>query len=176
MEIACSSFTLRPLRAADAASMAKHANNYNVWRNLRDYFPHPYKPEDAAAFIRMNEDLDDALTNFCIDVKGACAGVIGFVPQPDVYARSADFGYWLGEPFWGKGIMTEAASQTAAFIFRRFDIVRLYAGVFDWNRASMRVLEKAGFEKECVFEDAIYKDGQLISEHRYSLLKKNWQP
>jgi RimJ/RimL family protein N-acetyltransferase len=54
--------------------------------------------------------------------------------------------------------------------------VRLYAGIFDWNPASMRVLEKAGFTKECIFEDAIYKDGQLLSEHRYSLLKKNWQP
>ena len=173
MEIACSSFTLRALRAADAESMTRYANNYNVWRNLRDYFPHPYKPEDAAAFIRMNED-QGVLTNFCIEVEGECAGVIGFVPQPDVYAKSADFGYWLGEPFWSRGIMTEAARQTAAYIFQQTDIVRLYAGVFDWNTASMRVLEKAGFRKECVFEDAIYKDGQLIGEHRYSLLKKNW--
>jgi [ribosomal protein S5]-alanine N-acetyltransferase len=173
MIIACSSFTLRPLRAADAPSMTKYANNYNVWRNLRDYFPHPYKPEDAAAFVRMNEDQGQ-LTNFCIDVEGECAGVIGFVPQPDVYAKSADFGYWLGEPFWDRGIMTEAARQTAGYIFQHFDIVRLYAGVFGWNTASMRVLEKAGFQKECVFEDAIFKDGQLISEHRYSLLKKNW--
>jgi len=107
-------------------------------------------------------------------VEGECAGVIGFVPQPDVYAKSADFGYWLGEPFWDRGIMTEAARQTAGYIFQHFDIVRLYAGEFGWNTASMRVLEKAGFQKECVFEDAIFKDGQLISEHRYSLLKKNW--
>ena len=152
--------------------MTKYANNYNIWRNVRDYFPHPYKPEDAMAYIVQNEGVDP-LTNFCIDVEGECVGVIDFVPQPDVYSKSADFGYWLGEPFWGKGIMTEAARQVVPYIFQQFDIARLYAGVFEWNTASMRVLEKAGFRKECVFEDAIFKDGQLIPEHRYSLLRKN---
>lgn len=174
MVIDCGSFVLRPVHASDAPSMARYANNYNVWRNLRDYFPHPYKLEDAVYFIMQNEGVEP-LTNFCIECEGECVGVIGFVPQPDVYSKSADFGYWLGEPFWGRGIMTEASRRVVDYIFRHFDIVRLYAGIFDWNPASMRVLEKAGFQKECVFEDAIFKDGRLLSEHRYSLLKKNWQ-
>ena len=175
MVIDCGSFVLRPVHASDAPSMARYANNYKVWRNVRDSFPHPYKLADAVFFIRHHERADP-LTNFCIDYGGECVGAIDFVPQPDVYRKSADFGYWLGEPFWGRGIMTEATRRVVAYVFRNFDIVRLYAGIFDWNPASMRVLEKAGFQKECVFEDAIFKDGQLLSEHRYSLLKKNWQP
>ena len=172
MELHCDTFLLRPLRASDAESMARYANNYNVWRNVRDYFPHPYKWEDATGFIRFNEDVTPA-TNFCIEYGGECVGVIGFVPQEDVYSKTADFGYWLGEPFWGQGIMTTAARKVVKYIFHHFDIVRIHAGIFAWNEASMRVLEKAGFTKECVFEQSVFKDGVLTDEHRYSLLKKN---
>ncbi|HWH67903.1 MAG TPA: GNAT family protein, partial [Candidatus Sulfotelmatobacter sp.] len=93
----------------------------------------------------------------------------------DVYSKTADFGYWLGEPFWGRGIMTTAARRMVDYIFTHFDIVRIHAGIFEWNGASMRVLEKAGFRKECVFEQSVFKDGQVIDEHRYSLLKRDWQ-
>jgi RimJ/RimL family protein N-acetyltransferase len=175
MLIDCGSFQLRPLTPADAGSMASYANNYNIWRNVRDYFPHPYKPEDAVGFILFNEGVAPP-TNLAIDYEGACVGVIGFIPQEDVYSKTADFGYWLGEPFWGRGIMTTAARRMVDYIFTHFEVVRIHAGIFEWNRASMRVLEKAGFKMDCVFEQAIYKDGQLINEHRYSLLKKDWQP
>jgi [ribosomal protein S5]-alanine N-acetyltransferase len=175
MVIDCGTFRLRPLRPDDAGSMASYANNYNVWRNLRDAFPHPYRLEDAVRFILTNIGVMPP-TNLCIEYQGACVGVAGFFPQPDVYCKSADFGYWLGEPFWGQGIMTMAARRMVEYIFTHFDIVRIHAGIFEWNPASMRVLEKAGFRKEGVFEQAIYKDGQLTNEHRYSILKKDWHP
>jgi [ribosomal protein S5]-alanine N-acetyltransferase len=174
MIIDCGSFHLRPLTPADAGSMAAYANNYNIWRNVRDYFPHPYKLEDAVSFILSNEGITPPI-NLCIEYEGACAGVIGFIPQEDVYSKTADLGYWLGEPFWGKGIMTAAVHKTVEYIFSQFDVVRIHAGIFDWNGASMRVLEKAGFRKECVFEQSVYKDGQLINEHRYSILKRDWR-
>ena len=174
MVIDCGTFHLRPLTPADAGSLATYANNYHIWRNVRDYFPHPYKLEDAEGFILFNEGVQPP-TNFCIDVDGACVGVIGFIPQEDVYSKTADFGYWLGEPFWGRGIMTTATRRMVNYIFTHFDVVRIHAGVFEWNKASMRVLEKGGFREDCVFEQAIFKDGQLINEHRYSLLKRNWK-
>lgn len=174
MVIDCGTFRLRPLTPADAGSLATYANNYRIWRNVRDYFPHPYKPEDAEGFILFNEGVQPP-TNFCIDVDGACVGVIGFIPQEDVYSKTADFGYWLGEPFWGRGIMTAAARRMVDYIFTQFDVVRIHAGIFEWNKASMRVLEKAGFRKDCVFEEAIFKDGQLTNEHRYSILKRDWK-
>lgn len=172
MEIDCGTFKLRTLLTTDVESMTRYANNYNIWRNVRDVFPHPYKPEDATGFIGFNEGVSPA-TNFCIEYGGECVGVIGFIPQEDVYTKTADLGYWLGEPLWGKGIMTIATRKMVRYIFNYFDAVRIHAGIFAWNTASMRVLEKAGFKKECVFEQAIYKDGVLTDEHRFSILKRD---
>lgn len=175
MVIDCGPFRLRSLRFEDAGSMASYANNYGIWRNVRDYFPHPYKVEDATAFIGQNEGVDPAV-NLAIEYEGACAGVIGITPGEDVYRRTTEIGYWLGEPLWGKGMATTAVQKMVDYTFTHFDIVRLYAGIFEWNPASMRVLEKAGFRRECVQPQGAYKDGQLIDVHQYSLLKKDWQP
>lgn len=175
MVIDCGTFTLRSLQPGDAGSLALYANNYHVWRNLRDYFPHPYQPEDALHFIMQNLGVEPAV-NLCIHYGGECVGVIGINPQEDVYRKTAELGYWLAEPLWGRGIMTTAARRMVDYAFTHFDIVRLHAGIFEWNPASMRVLEKAGFRRECVFEHSVFKDGQLINEHRYSILKRDWQP
>lgn len=169
MEIDCGNFLLRPLRMSDKDSMAKYANNYNIWKNVRDRFPHPYTIDDAITFLSHKEN-ETPVTDFCIEFDQECIGVIGFILQTDVHRKSAEFGYWLGEPFWGKGIATTAAKRLAQYVFEQFDIVRLYAGVFEWNKASARVLEKAGFRFECVFEKAIFKDNRLSDEHRYCLL------
>ena len=169
MEINCGDFLLRPLRLTDQESLARYANNYNIWRNVRDRFPHPYTLDDAIAFLHTKAGIEP-VTDFCIDYNGECIGVMGIMLQTDVHRKSAEFGYWLAEPFWGRGIATQAARKLIPHIFERFDLVRLYAGVMAWNRASMRVLEKAGFRFECVFEKAAFKDKQLVDEYRYCYL------
>ena len=144
MEIVLTRCVIRSFRAADATSIARHANNRNVWLNLRDRFPNPYTLADAEKWIAI---ADGAVpeTNFAIDVGGDAVGGIGLNLKHDIWRRSAEIGYWLGEEHWGRGIATEAARAMVGYAFANFSIRRLYAGAFEWNPASMRVLEKAGF-------------------------------
>ncbi|MDD4255705.1 MAG: GNAT family protein [Methanofollis sp.] len=75
-------------------------------------------------------------------------------------------GYWLSEKYWGRGIATDAVRATVSRAFDLYPIVRLQAGVFENNPASMRVLEKCGFMRE-----AIMKDGVVMDEYLYALVK-----
>ncbi len=174
MQIDCGPFSLREFRLTDKESMARYANNRKIWRNVRDRFPFPYHVQDAEDFLRMYDGVTPVL-NFCIELNGECIGAIGIVPQPDVYRRSAEIGYWLGEPFWGKGIVTRAVQKLTDHVFGSFDLVRLYAGIFAWNTASMRVLEKAGYHLESINKNAVFKDNELVDEYRYVRLK-NTEP
>jgi [ribosomal protein S5]-alanine N-acetyltransferase len=161
--------SLRPLQPADAVPLAEHANNRKIWDNLRNYFPHPYTLADAESFIARQSNTPDPLT-LGIIAGNECIGVIGADRLPDVYCRSADFGYWLAEAYWGKGIVTLAAIAMTSYVFTHSDIVRLQSSVFAHNLASMRVLEKAGFTLECIARKACFKNGILKDEFRYALL------
>ena len=163
---------LRPPAAGDIIPIATLANNKKVWDNLRDYFPHPYSEGDAESFINFIKNENPPVT-FAIDYNGQFCGMISLVPQRDVYRKTAEIGYWLGEPFWGKGIMTTAIRLITEYGFSQsFDFIRLYAGVFEYNRASMRVLEKNGYRKEGISQKNIFKNGKIYDEHRFYLLKE----
>ena len=136
---------------------------------MRDVFPHPYSLHDAD---KMIERVNGSTTVFCIEYGKECVGVIGCFPQTDVYCKTAELGYWLAEPFWSNGIMSVAVKKITDHIFKHFDIVRIYAGVFEWNPASMKVLENCGFKYEGIAQKAVYKDGELIDEYRYGLIKE----
>ena len=111
-------------------------------------------------------------TNFAIDVAGDAVGGIGFTVQYDVARRSAEIGYWLGEDFWGRGIATEALIAVTDYAFSNYDVCRLYAHVFDWNRASARVLEKAGYQFEGRMKKSVTKDGQTIDQLMYAKVRE----
>ncbi len=160
------SFNLRRWQKGDEASLAKYANNYHIWRNVRDAFPHPYTFDDAHHWISMCE-AEKQPTVFAIEINGEAVGGVGIVPQKDVFRKNAEIGYWLGEPFWGKGIVTEAVKEISEYAFKHFDIHRLYAGVFEYNPASMRVLEKAGFHFEAILYQSVCKENKLWNEHIY---------
>lgn len=106
-----------------------------------------------------------------MDIDGQAVGGIGFELQPDVFNRSAEMGYWLGEPFWGRGIMTEAVKAMTSYAFARFDLYRVYAGVFASNPASARVLEKAGYRLEARLSAAVFKDGQVLDQWMYAQVR-----
>lgn len=161
---------LRTLSEADAVSMALYANNINIWQNVRDYFPHPYHLEDAVSFVAA-EGQKELPNNLGIIYEETCIGVIGYYPMQDVYRLTADFGYWIGEPFWGKGIVSAAIPAMVDYIFQHTDIVRLQSSVFAFNQASMRVLLKNGFTLDCVAKNAAIKNGVLIDEYRFSRLR-----
>jgi [ribosomal protein S5]-alanine N-acetyltransferase len=170
MELKLSKSTLRPWEPGDEESLVRHANNRKIWRNLRDAFPHPYTVADAKQWIEIASPTTPA-TNFAIVVEGAAAGGIGLVLKDDVFHRSAEIGYWLGEEFWGRGIVTEAVRAVTDYAFATFELCRVYAGVFEWNPASMRVLEKAGYEFECRMRTSVTKDGEIIDELIYAIVR-----
>ena len=172
MNLDCGRCRVRDWRASDKASLLSHANNRNVWRNLAHRFPHPYTAADADSWLgRLAKQSSP--THWAIEVDGAAVGGIGVDPGEGIYSKSAVFGYWLAEPFWGRGIMTAAVRSTAEFVLAHFDLVRLVSPVFEWNPASMRVLEKCGFTREGVHRKAVCKDGQIIDEVVYVRLRED---
>lgn len=161
---------LRRWRTGDEASLARHADNRAIWRNLRDTFPHPYRLEDAQRWIASQAELDPPY-HFAIVVDGEAAGGIGLVPGVDVARYTAEIGYWLGEPFWGRGIATEALRVVTGWAFTRLNLIRLEAGAFEWNLASARVLEKAGYHLEARQRMAVTKDGVTVDRLVYVRLR-----
>jgi [ribosomal protein S5]-alanine N-acetyltransferase len=170
MQLVLMSCTIRPWRLDDADSLAKHANNRKVWLGLRDLFPHPYSVNDAHEFLQKAMDAEPA-TNFCIEVEGVAAGVIHVRIGEDVHRHTATLGYWLGEDFWGRGIMTEAVAVFTDFCFENFPLHRISAEVFANNAASARVLEKAGFVFEARLKNNAIKDGELLDSLVYAKTK-----
>jgi RimJ/RimL family protein N-acetyltransferase len=158
---------VRTWLAGDAESLAAHANNRKIWRNLRDAFPHPYSLDDAHAFIRSA--LARAPESFfAIAVDGRAVGGIGFTLHGDVERVSAEVGYWLGEAFWGRGIATEALRAVTQYAVRAHGLTRVYAVPYEWNGASFRVLAKAGYVAEARLRRSAVKDGRVIDQMLYA--------
>lgn len=165
---------LRPWRAEDAGSLVKHANNPRIASNLRDGFPYPYTPQDAKKWLGMVGDNREDII-LAIEVKGEAAGGIGLHGHKDVYRYNGEIGYWLSERHWGKGIMTHAVSAMVEYAFTTTRWIRLFACIFENNTGSMRVLAKNGFIHEAVHKHAVMKEGRLMDEHLYALLKETWE-
>jgi len=170
MQLVLKECTIRPWRLDDAESIARHANNRKVWLALRDAFPHPYTIQDAHEFLQQAISAQPP-TLFCIEINGAAAGGIGIRLGQDVHRHTAEFGYWLAEEFWGRGIMTEAVGAFTDFCFDNFSLRRIYAEPFANNPASARVLEKAGFIFEGRLKNNVVKDGNLLDSMRYARTK-----
>ncbi len=169
IEIRGDGFLLRPWRKGDEASLVECANNRKVWLNLTDRFPHPYTPGHAAEWIRGQRGR--AADHFAIDVDEQAIGAIGFERGFDVHARTATIGYWLGEAYWGRGIATAALQLVTDHAFANFELDRLEASVFEWNPASRRVLEKAGYELEARHRRSVFKDGHVMDAFVYAKLR-----
>lgn len=165
--------TVRSWDPRDAEALVRHANNRNVSKQLRDRFPHPYTMAAARAFLDRVVPIRP-VTNFAIDVGGEPAGGIGFAPGTDVERFSAEIGYWLGEDFWGRGIVTEALSLVTEYAFTRLNVLRLFALPFADNLASARVLEKAGYEREGVLRSASVKFGTPRDQFLYARINPRW--
>ncbi len=163
---------LRTLQPTDKTQMAQLADNKKIWDNVRDGFGHPYSEKNAEDFIERQAKSDTEKV-FAIDFNGQLSGLCGLILQKDVYRKSAEIGYWIGEPNWGQGIATQAIGLLVLYAFEKMDLVRLYAGVFEYNVGSMRVLEKNGFVKEGISKKAIFKNGKFWEEHRFALVNEN---
>ncbi len=154
---------VRPWQRGDEMSLVRHANNRNVWINLRDRFPFPYTMTHARLWIEEQTAAKDT-TQWTIEVGGHASGGIGLDPRDDVNRIAAEIGFWLGEELWGRGIMTEAVGAVTRYGFRVLGFERIYAEIFAWNPPSMRVLEKNGYQREGILRTSAIKDGQVIDQ------------
>lgn len=164
-------FTLRPWTMNDLDSLVKYAGNYKIAKFMTDQFPHPYTAEKGKAFLEFAAK-DTPLHIFAIAIENEAAGGIGLHPQADIQCKNAELGYWLGEPFWGKGIITSAVIQMVDYGFKTFDIDRIFARPFGTNPASQKVLEKAGFTLEARLEKTLFKNGEYLDELIYAVRRK----
>jgi [ribosomal protein S5]-alanine N-acetyltransferase len=167
MNLDCGSSRVRTWRDQDRTALVRFANNRKVWRNLKNRFPHPYTEQDADAWLALSRTSPQR-TGWAIEVEGLAVGGIGLVPLEDVHARSAHIGYWLGEPYWGRGIMTDVVRDVTEHAFRELGFLRVEAPVFAWNPASMRVLEKCGYVREAILRKSVFKDGEVIDSMLYA--------
>jgi ribosomal-protein-alanine N-acetyltransferase len=169
--------TLRPWRKGDVPSLVKYGNNASIARQLRDRFPHPYTNADARRYIQSLADVDPP-TSFAILTPGPdgdAIGGIGFFPGSDVERFSAEIGYWLAEPFWGRGSTAEAIGLASAYAFETCSVLRLFALPFADNTQSIRVLEKAGYTREATLRSSSVKNGVPRDQALFALVNPNWR-
>lgn len=169
MERSIGNYVLRDWRHDDAPSIAKYANNRKIWLNLRDGFPHPYSRQDAEEFIGRALQSAPA-TLFAIATHDEAIGSIGLMLGKDVHRFSAELGYWLAEPFWGRGIMTRAVRYVTAYAIESLGLHRVYAEPYACNTASVKVLEKAGFVREGIMRSSAFKDETICDQFLYSYI------
>jgi ribosomal-protein-alanine N-acetyltransferase len=162
---------VRSWTADDLGSLVKYADNRKIWLNLRDRFPHPYTRRDGRDFIHTARSQRPE-TMFAIEVDGEAAGGIGFVQHTDVERVSAEIGYWLAEPFWGRGIATEALVAVTKYAIDAHHLTRVFAVPFAYNGGSCRVLEKAGYVLEGRLHRSAIKDGQIVDQLQYAFISE----
>ena len=170
MRIEFGEFRIRDWASADAGSIARYANNRKIAMWLRDRFPYPYAKSDADAFLSAVAKQDPR-TTFAIATEDQAIGGIGLEFGADVHRFTAELGYWLGEPFWGQGIMSEAVRHFTDWAFGHLELHRIHANVFSGNVGSARVLEKAGFECEGRLRASVFKHGRILDQFLYARVK-----
>jgi len=163
-------FELRPFQVSDLQSLVKHANNYNIAKNLSNKFAYPYTQDDGIRFINLALSATP-IEIFAIVINNEVAGSIGVHPKLDIHCKNAEIGYWIAEEYWGNGIVPEAVKLMVNYGFKTFDITRIYASTYDINIKSQRVLEKSGFVQEASFKDTLYKNGTFHNEVIYAIRK-----
>jgi [ribosomal protein S5]-alanine N-acetyltransferase len=167
----CPGINIREIIEDDKYSIVKYADNKNISTNLRDAFPFPYTLEDAENWLALIND-NFPKRAFAIANNEELIGAIGIEPCRDVNRFAGELGYWLGEPYWGKGIATLVVQKFIKYAFEYYDLIKIFAYVFSSNASSSRVLIKAGFKLEGCMRNQIVKNGQPLDQLIYGILKE----
>ncbi|CAG5144623.1 uncharacterized protein ALTATR162_LOCUS1577 [Alternaria atra] len=173
--------TIRPMRLEDAPNTALHANDPLIVKYMRNTFPNPYTLSSAEQWINMNLVLPYQ-HHFVLCERSSpdvAIGGIGLKPGMDVYAHTAEVGFWVGKSFWGRGYTTEALEAFTRWSFESYEnngqrLTKLYSGVFSGNVASMRCFEKNGYALEGVLKGHVEKNGEIQDEHMFGMTKSDW--
>lgn len=166
-------YGIRKWKIEDKYSLAEMLNNKKILDNLRDGLPYPYTVSDAEEYIRAMLSADETKTfAFAVTADGKAIGSIGLFRQENIHSRTAELGYYIGEQYWGRGIMTDMVKKACEYVFENSDIIRIFAEPFAWNTRSCRVLEKSGFCFEGVLRANAVKNGNITDMKMYALIKE----
>lgn len=163
-------FELREWEKPDTENFFKYSSNTKIAENMRSSFPSTL--EDCRKTVE-SFSCNDETQQYCraIVVNGEAVGCIALFIKNDVYCKNAEIAYWLGEPFWGRGIMSEAIKQLCQTAFEQYEIVRIFAEPYAHNTGSRKALEKAGFVLEGIMKKSVYKNGNFFDYCMYALVK-----
>ncbi len=168
---------LRKLTLSDAS---------DIHRNLQDkaiikwtmHIPWPYKMQDAVKFIRKTHYGIRKKTNFTFGiVYKETSRVIGVIRIGDIdwKNKNAEIGYWLGKKYWGRGLASEAVRLILKFAFEKLKLHKVYAGLFEENIASRKVLEKCGFRLEGTIRESRFRYKKWHNELRFGILESEYK-
>lgn len=156
---------LRVFKESDADSFYKYSSNANVRKNMRDGFPS--STEQCKELVKSFVDNEGTIQSVrAIVINEEVVGCIGLFFSDD---NTAEIAYWLGEPYWRKGIMSTGIQKFCEYAFPRYKLKKIFARPFFSNAASRKVLDKAGFQYAQTVEKGIYKDGEMIDYCEYAL-------
>lgn len=172
MYLDCGPCVIRSWQYTDEPQLCQHANDKDIWLNLRDRFPHPYTQDDARQWVAYVMTARPE-TNFVVAVNGEMVGSIGLLLHDDIERYSAEVGYWLGKQYWGQGLITAALQALTHYAFGAFELTRIYAVPFLRNAASIAVLEKAGYQREGIMRRSAIKNGEVLDQALYAYVPAN---
>ena len=164
---------LTDVRRSDKDALIELLNNREIYdRTLR--IPFPYTASDAEKwFAGIDEAIKKNEPLFKWAVRNESDRLFGGIGFDGLIGEShrAEIGYWLGEPFWNRGIMTAAVRTVCRHAFENLGLVKITAHVFSFNEASARVLEKCGFGLEGYLKKHFVKDGQCLDAKMFGLVR-----
>jgi RimJ/RimL family protein N-acetyltransferase len=172
VSLATRRLTLRQPVLADAERLARHLDNFAVSGNL-SRVPYPYRLADAKAWIRSwTPDRPASETGFVIDLPGeGLIGHVGFHPDE----QGTVIGYWLGEPYWNRGLMSEAAAAALAWYFAVTTEPAIGSGVFHFNKASLAIQKKLGFTETGHSYRLCLARGEEVRHIDTRLTRETWE-
>jgi len=159
--------SLRDYTLADIDRLVLLANNENVSRYLVDTFPFPYTARDARWWIETGSAECGATTRVIV-CNDEFVGSVGILPATRWRAHVTEIGYWVAEPYWGRGIATAALCEMTAYAFTEPGCEKPVAPVLAPNVASMRVLAKCGYRSEGCMAREVRKNGRTWDVLRYA--------
>jgi len=165
---------LSEVRSTDKPALIEHLNDRDIYeRTLRIPFPYGEKEADdwLALFAKTTEQQGQPVTFAIRAADDSLIGACGFNDFQVGKSHRAEVGYWLGKPFWGRGVMTAVVSRICQHAFDEFGLVKITAQVSTFNPASARVLEKCGFVQEGLLRKHHLKDGKLIDAWLFALIR-----
>ena len=162
----------------DIPKIIEYAANPKIADNLLS-LPFPYFEEDAIFLINSaNQSLKTGEAyKFAIRIKKEdkleFIGVVGLLL--DINHNKAELGYWIGEPFWNKGLMSEALGKIIEFGFETLQLNKIIANHFLHNPASGKIMIKNRMIKEAEIKDHFKKGDKYLDIIQYRLTKEEYK-